>query len=75
MAAKGAPLGTPGYARPTFEAGTSQEDLVFIALPVSLHRHLCDEAAKRQQTLAQFLAKAVTEALERPGPQLLTEVK
>lgn len=49
-------------------------DMVFFALPTPLFKALSDVAARRQQTLAQFLSEAVSEAINKPsGPSLLTE--
>lgn len=56
--------------------GEPTGDMVFLALPVPLYKQLAEEAAKRQLTLAQFLAGAVSEAVQKPipsPPQYLTE--
>lgn len=58
-------------SRPTAEI---LNEVVFCALPTPLFLALSAAAAKRQQTLAQFLAEAVSAALEKPlPPSLLTE--
>lgn len=49
-------------------------DLLFLAMPGSTFRALSDEAAKRNMTLAQFIAAAVGDYIQKPsGPSLLTE--
>lgn len=51
-------------------------EMVFLAVPMPLFNQLSDEAAKRNQTLAQLLSAALSEYLKKSiGPQLLTETK
>lgn len=39
-------------------------EFVFLALPMPVYKALSNEAAKRQQTLAQFLATAVSTLID-----------
>lgn len=74
MAAKGRVAESFATPPSPKETAAILNDVVFIALPTPLFAALTDSAAKRQQTLAQFLAEAVTVALEKPlPPSLLTE--
>lgn len=66
MAAKGrAVTGFETELSPS-EATSVLNDVVFLTIPTPVFRALSDAAAQRQQTLAQFLADAVSAALEKP---------
>lgn len=52
---------------PTEESAIATlNDVVFLALPGELYKQLSDEAARRQMTLAQLFATAVSNLVQTP---------
>ncbi len=74
MAAKG--VGQPDEVPAAPEIAQAGKDLYFVAMPLEVYRAMSDAAAKRGQTFAQALGKAVNDYIGTPaGPQLLNEEK
>jgi hypothetical protein len=74
MAAKA--VGQPDDTPPAPEVAQAGKDLYFVAMPIETYRAISDAAAKRGQTFAQGLGKAIEDYLGgTPGPKLLNEEK